>query len=1048
MNNLPLFISKLRLRTPHSFRPLRSRQALLISLCTLFILGPTIFLLTRYARPTSAAWFDDAWLYRVRVPVTNNTTEETNVYLNFTGASALDTSDTTKFQADCGDLRFTDQYGNLLSYYLVSGCGTSSTVVHVLLPSFPAGAQSLYYYYGNSSAVNGFYSSDFSTEATSYTIGTLASEELSPAPALYWKLNEGTGITANNSGTLGSTGNGTITGSSWITAGQCIEDQCLSLNGTSDVVSVGNTISGLKTVSFWVKPATTSEPLLDLNGSAYIEVSSGTLTTTGFTTPTIYVNGKPADTLTAGVWQHVAVTTGTGLAGSAIKLGQISTNYGEAIFDEVRFYTYARSAEEIKTDYNGKGSHQGSAANLGSNPGSDTTFESNLVGYWKFNEGYEATANNSGTGGASLDGTITGPTWNSDGKFGKALHFNGSTHAVSVASIAGVQTVSFWVKPTSTTESLLDLDGSAYLTVSSGTISATGFTTPTIYVNGKPSTTLTADVWQHVAVTTATPITASAITLGRANSTSLAGLLDEVKIYSAVLAAAEIRLDMNQGSALVLGSLSNTSNLTGGGVASNSAAAAYCVPGSSNSCATPIAIWNFDHKTSSTTVYDQSGNGLDMTILNFNSKFWKPGKIGSAMQTTNNDGLTTRTYINDPASGILDFSNSQDYTISMWTRFIEAENNQQILYYKAGNGGTDTGYNMDIDSSGYYRCNYADSSVGGPDRATSTTSAYDNSWHYVSCIMDRDGSETGTAGLHIYVDGILENSDTSLTEGDASNAQQVILGETSTTYEYEGYIDEVKVYNYARTPAQVAWDYNRGKPIGHWKLDECQGTTAYDSSGNGNNGTINIGATGDNTTPGTCSSSGAWAAGNIGKYNHSLDFDGTNDFISLGDPTALRLGSTGAASAWIYPTSYPASGWKVVFNKGNWGGGRNYYSAYFTSTLFRVDIGGTSAYHVITTPKENVPLDTWTHIAMTWDGSYLRMYLNGKPVGNPVAQTQTPDTTGYNLEIGTAGSSTSYVFDGAIDDVRLYNYGLTLAQVKTIMNDGASLRFGPSTGTP
>jgi len=58
------------------------------------------------------------------------------------------------------------------------------------------------------------------------------------------------------------------------------------------------------------------------------------------------------------------------------------------------------------------------------------------------------------------------------------------------------------------------------------------------------------------------------------------GLIDEVKIYNFALTADQVAMEYNQGQSLVLGSLSDTSSLTGGLVASNSASAVYCVPGS------------------------------------------------------------------------------------------------------------------------------------------------------------------------------------------------------------------------------------------------------------------------------------------------------------------------------------------------------------------------------------------------------------------------------------------------------------------------------------
>src|SRR3989344_4703773 len=182
---------------------------------------------------------------------------------------------------------------------------------------------------------------------------TLASEETTPGPAAYWKFDDGQGSTAqdttvnNNDGTLG-------TGSSapsWVEESRCVSGKCLQFDGSNDYVSVSNTVNNIHSVSFWTRPATTSEQFIDLNGSAYIQSSSGTISATGFTSPTIYVDGVVSSTITANKWSYVSVTTGTALTGSVIKVAQVSTNYGQVFMDEVKIYPYARTAAQVKADF-------------------------------------------------------------------------------------------------------------------------------------------------------------------------------------------------------------------------------------------------------------------------------------------------------------------------------------------------------------------------------------------------------------------------------------------------------------------------------------------------------------------------------------------------------------------------------------------------------------------------------------------------------------------------------------------------------------------------
>lgn len=254
----------------------------------------------------------------------------------------------------------------------------------------------------------------------------------------YWKLDEGYGTTANDSTGNGNTG--TISGPVWKTEDLCIFGKCLYFDGSNDVVTVSATVASINSVSFWVKPITTTEQFIDLNGSAYIQASSGTVSATGFTSPTIYVNGRVSSTIVANYWQYVTVTTATDLSGSAIKLGQISTNYGQIFMDEIRIYNYVRTADQIKAEFNSLGSPDGSAANFGNPKDSAAALSNGLFGYWRMDE----TAANSCSGGINdscdssgngKDGAWNGNAANTTGKFGNGVTFDGTGDYIDVGDI-------------------------------------------------------------------------------------------------------------------------------------------------------------------------------------------------------------------------------------------------------------------------------------------------------------------------------------------------------------------------------------------------------------------------------------------------------------------------------------------------------------------------------------------------------------------------------------------------------------------------------------
>ena len=92
------------------------------ALPTLLIIGGFSLYLLFHPTKIQAAWFDDNWAFRKAIILTDSAAES-NKYATLSG---YDASDTAKYQTDCGDVRFTDQGGNLLTY-TVSSCGASTT---------------------------------------------------------------------------------------------------------------------------------------------------------------------------------------------------------------------------------------------------------------------------------------------------------------------------------------------------------------------------------------------------------------------------------------------------------------------------------------------------------------------------------------------------------------------------------------------------------------------------------------------------------------------------------------------------------------------------------------------------------------------------------------------------------------------------------------------------------------------------------------------------------------------------------------------------------
>ena len=192
-------------------------------------------------------------------------------------------------------------------------------------------------------------------------------------------------------------------------------------------------------------------------------------------------------------------------------------------------------------------------------------------------------------------------------------------------------------------------------------------------------------------------------------------------------------------------------------------------------------------------------------------------------------------------------------------------------------------------------------------------------------------------------------------------------------------------------------------------FNEGSGTVVNDVSGNGNNGTIS-GAT--------------WTTS--GKYGNALTFNGTNALVTVNNATSLQLTSAMTLEAWVYPTTVN-SAWRDVIYKGN----DNYYLEGTSSNASRPAMGGTFGADLYGTSA--LTANTWAHLAATYDGATMRLYVNGVQVASR-AQTGAIATSTNPLQIGGDSLYGQY-FAGRIDEVRIYNRALSAAEIQNDMNN-------------
>jgi Concanavalin A-like lectin/glucanases superfamily/Putative esterase len=204
--------------------------------------------------------------------------------------------------------------------------------------------------------------------------------------------------------------------------------------------------------------------------------------------------------------------------------------------------------------------------------------------------------------------------------------------------------------------------------------------------------------------------------------------------------------------------------------------------------------------------------------------------------------------------------------------------------------------------------------------------------------------------------------------------------------------------------------------VAAYGFNEGAGTSAADASGRGHTGVV---------------SGALWTA--AGRFGNALSFDGVNDMVTVADSALLDLTTGMTLSAWVFPTAHGNGVWRNVLIKERPGG--EVYNLY-SNTDTNVPIVYVVRNAAPSTPLEargtaQVPLNTWTHLAATHDGTTLRLYINGAQVRSRGVSGSLLTSTGA-LRIG-GNAVWGEFFQGRIDEIRIYNRALSPSEIQTDM---------------
>ena len=861
--------------------------------------------------------------------------------------------------------------------------------------------------------------------------------------------------------TSGNGNDGTVTGATEKSATYCKVGRCYQFDGSSDYITVAHdsTVGPTTTLtaSAWFKTSDKSVNSRIISktqaGAFSISLNEDSACTASTLCFAMYVSGDAYYTAEYAVsllnndqWYHVAVTydgtdlklyldgmlvdtttqAGTiGTSGAPVCIGSeagasdcTAGNYFVGYIDEVKIFDRALTQREISMEMGSSG-HQpvldmnfnegsGSIAYDISGKGNNGTLYSVaswvdaddcISGQCVYLDGTDSTWNTVRVAeDDSLDvfGTLTVELWAkiTDSRTHQVIykrHGGGDPSWASYrVNFNSSDKPEFAVYNTSGSSATAIADSAASLNTWYHIVGVYNGSNVYIYVDGlsadstPPSLTgdiLDSDSWLQVG--------------GLDGSQMMKGYIDELKIYPYVLAANEVQ--------------EHYIKSKGQFGQSNSA----------GSVSTPVAggaLLDQDLDQFSTNYKDRSGNDFDCS--NSGDPVWKSSvncKSGRCVEFDGSDYLNCGDVV---ANG--------EVTVTTW--FNSTYTDQQGLFDFVGSNGNRGSFTFDYNGNESPLLYLGDTNY----RYWADTSSYmDGNWHFLVLYLPGSG-DADISSTTLYIDMKPITVSSTQTSSSQTTWDDFYIGRGYSNANFQGKIDQFRIYNSSLTQSEIAELYNGGAPIGWWRLDEgadnlcSDGADACDSSGEGSNATMVTSPTWTTDTS-LCIQGGC------------MTFDGDGDNVNSSSYT-YSFQDELTLTGW-FKQSGAGVGSPRILEISKIGDADSHALAIDTDGSIRAWAECNTDSRVASADDATTYDSNWHFLAYTYDSPTGTIYVDGVATATASDSCSDLDDGPYLIigaisDVSAQYASSEHEFDGKIDDARVYNYALTADQIKEVYNGG------------